>query len=540
MWKKTNPFKRSAAAALAIILLLLAACSDNGGGTAGGASSSGAGGKEQTLVIAMTATNIPVPDTYPTEGYEGFRFVGYQLYDGLVNWDLSQGEKPAGLKPGLAESWVVSEDRLSWTFRLRQGVTFHDGTPFDADAVIFNFDRIMKTDFEYFNVQVAGSVSSYTKHIASYAKIDDAAVEITTKTPYSFLPYALAHMLIASPEEVRKNGDAYVNHPVGTGPFKFVRMSQGQELVMAKNDQYWGGAPKIDKVILRPISDPSARLAALQAGEVNWAEVPPTESIDLLKNGGFQVLTNLYPHIWPYVLNTSDGPWKEKKVRQAANYAIDRQGMSDILLNGAAKPAWGYMYEGHSWYSDDGLYTYDPERAKRLLAEAGYPDGFQTTFLVPSSGSGNMWPVQMNEFIQQNLKAVGIDVKIETIEWQALINQYIAGFPTDRELGAINISLAPVSPNTFDSFITAAIPPRGWNVSEYSNPEVDKLFELASTTFDEAESDKYLSQITAIINEDAPWIYVVHDLNLRALAPNIKGFIQPQSWFADLTTISIE
>ncbi|THF74157.1 ABC transporter substrate-binding protein [Cohnella fermenti] len=528
-------------------MIALAACGNgntagsDAGASAGGASSGS--GKEQKLIIGMSAANIPVPDTYPTEGFEGMRFVGYQLYDALVNWDLSDPDQPAALKPGLAESWETSEaDPTLWTFHLRQNATFHDGTPFNADAVIFGLDRIMKTDFEYYDAQIAGNSGSGLRYVDSYEKVDDFTVTVKTKGVYSFLLYDLTGILFGSPDAIKTSGKDYANHPVGTGPFKFVSMKLGQELVMAKNESYWGGAPKLDQVILRPISDSSARLAALQAGEIDWAEVPPTESIPQLKNAGFQIMTNPYPHVWPYVLNVQDGPWKDVKVRQAANYAIDREGMSAALLNGAATPATQPMYSGHEWYSEDGEpYTYDPEKAKQLLAEAGYPNGFSTTFIVPTSGSGNMWPIQMNEYVQKNLKAVGIDVKIESIEWQSLLSSYVQGFPKDKEVGAYNISLPTISPSFYSTFFaTSAIFPNGINIGGYSNAELDDLIGKAMAEFDVVKQSEYLKQASAILADDAPWIYVVHDLNLRALSPKVKGFVQPQSWFADLSTVSIQ
>ncbi|MDI4649523.1 ABC transporter substrate-binding protein [Cohnella hashimotonis] len=533
------------AAMTAAILLMLAACGGNDNAGSGGAVSSGSGGsaKAQTLIIGMSAANLPVPDTYPTEGYEGFRFVGFQIYDALVNWDLSKGDAPAALKPGLAESWETSDsDNTMWTFHLRQGVTFTDGTPFNADAVIFALDRIHNKDSEFYDAQLAGNSASGLRYVASYAKVDDHTITIKTTVPYSFLPYDLTNILIGSPEAIKTSGKNFAPQPVGTGPFKFVSMKQGQEMVLAKNESYWGGAPKLDKIVLRPISDPSARLAAIQSGEVDWAEVPPTESIELLKSAGYQILTNPYPHIWPYVLNVQDGPWKDVRVRQAANYAIDREGMSTALLGGAAKPATQPMYEGHAWYNDAAEpYSYDPEKAKQLLAEAGYPNGFQTTFIVPTSGSGNMWPIQMNEYVQKNLKAVGIDVKIESIEWQSLLTSYIQGFPKDKEVGAYNISLPTISPSFYATFFaTSAIFPNGINIGGYSNPDYDALLDKAMAEFDKTKQDEYLKQASKILADDAPWIYVVHDLNLRALAPKVKGFVQPQSWFADLTTISIE
>jgi peptide/nickel transport system substrate-binding protein len=372
--------------------------------------------------------------------------------------------------------------------------------------------------------------------------VDDYTVEIKTKEPYSFLPYDLTFIAIPSPDAVKQYGKDYPSHPVGTGPFKFVSMEQGQQMVMARNDDYWGNLPKVAQVILRPIPDASARLAALQSGEVNWAEIPPPESMEDLNKSGFQVLMNDYPHIWPYVLNLKEGPWSDKRVRQAANYAIDRESLSQSLLMEAAKPATQLMYPGHAWYNEEAeKYTYDPEKAKQLLAEAGYPDGFDTTFVVPTSGSGNMWPLPMNEFIQKNLQDVGIRVKIEAIEWQTLITQYRQGFPTDRSIGAYNFSLAPIAPWAFDQYFASdSMPPNGRNIGAYSSPELDAVLKKARASFDPAERDKYLKQAGKIVGDDAPWIFVVHDQNLRVLAPNVKGFVQPQSWFADLSSITVE
>ncbi|TDF92511.1 ABC transporter substrate-binding protein [Paenibacillus piri] len=518
---------------LIVLMLLLTACSK---------ANTTSSGKTSQLVIAMSASNIPLPDTSPTEGFEGWRFVGFQLYDGLTKWNLKQGDKPADVGPGLAESWEVSkEDPTIWTFHLRQGVTFHDGTPFNADAVIYQLDRVKKQDSPQYNAQAAAGIITYLKYIDSYKKVDDATIQIKTKEPYSFLLYDLAFIVFPSPQSVKKSGADYANHPVGTGPFQFVSLKQGQEMIMEKNDKYWGGAPKVDQIVLRPVPDSSARLAALQSGQVNWAEIPPPESVHQLKSAGFQVLLNDYPHIWPYVLNVKEGPWADKRVRQAANYAMDRDGLSQSLLNGVAKPASQVLYPGHAWYNDKAVkYTYDPEKAKKLLAEAGYPNGFQTTFIVPTSGSGNMWPLPMNEFIQKNLKAVGIDVKIDAIEWQTLLTQIRKGFP-DAKTGAYNISLAPVAPSTFERFFaTSSFLPNGSNYGQYSNPKLDDLLGKARQSFTESERDAYLKEAGGLLADDSPWLYVVYDLNLRVLSPNVKGFVQPQSWFADLTTIHLE
>ncbi|NHN31740.1 ABC transporter substrate-binding protein [Paenibacillus agricola] len=540
MDKKRNLRKGLQTLILSVVaLMVIAGCTK--GATEGPTAAAPA--EKKPLVIAMSAANVPLPDTSPTEALEGWRFVGFQLYDGLTRWSLAQGDKPAEVGPGLAETWEVSkEDPKLWTFHLRKNVKFHDGTPFNADAVIFAMDRIKKQDSPFYNARAAASVLSYLKYIDSYKKVDDDTIQITTKEPYSYLLYDIAFILVPSPEAVTKYAQEYTNHPAGTGPFKFVSMKQGQELVMEKNEQYWGAIPKVDKVILRPMPDASSRLAALQTGDVNWAEIPPPEAVNQLKKSGFQVMLNNYPHIWTYVFNMAEGPWKDKRVRQAANYAIDREGLSKSLLNDVAKPALQLFYPGHSWYSESAVkYGYDPEKAKKLLAEAGYPNGFQTTFIVPTSGSGNMWPLPMNEFVQKNLKDIGINVKIQAIEWQTLITTFRTGFAPGTDVGAYNYSFAAIAPWAYERYYAkSSFKPNGFNVGEYSNDQLEGLLEKARQSFNPSERDGYLREAGTIVTEDAPWLFVAHDLNLRALAKNVKGFIQPQSWFADLTSIHIE
>ncbi|GGH82529.1 peptide/nickel transport system substrate-binding protein [Pullulanibacillus pueri] len=496
----------------------------------------------QTLVIGMSASNIPTTDVSPSEGYEGWRFVGFQLYEGLTKWNLTQSDQPAEVEPGLATSWEVSKsDPTLWTFHLRKGVVFHDQTPFNADAVIFNLNRVHNSKSKYFNPTLAGGLSTSLKYIKDYKKIDEDTVQIKTKEPYSSLPYDLTQVVFASPTAIKKYGKDYQEHPAGTGPFKFKSITKGQELVLEKNEDYWGNVPKLKQLVLLPMPDASTRLAALKSGDINWAEVPPSEAIKQLKKDHYQVLENEYPHNWAYVLNLNEKPWNDKRVRQAANYAINREGLSKALLNGAATPATQVDYPGSTWYSDDAIqYKYDPKKAKELLKEAGYPKGFKTTFMVPTSGSGNMWPIEMNEYIQKNLKAVGINVTIEAVEWQTLLNQYLSGFPKDNSVGAINISLPTNTPMIFDRyFSTRSKFPNGSNIGGYSNPKVDQYIQKATGTFDTAQRDKEVQQAAKLIAEDAPWIFVAHDLNLRVLAPDVQGFVQPQSWFADLTTVSI-
>jgi ABC-type transport system substrate-binding protein len=192
-------------------------------------------------------------------------------------------------------------------------------------------------------------------------------------------------------------------------------------------------------------------------------------------------------------------------------------------------------------------YEYNPAKARELLQQAGY-DGkgkrVKSSMLISTSGSGQMLPLPMNEFIQENLRDVGIDLELVTIEWNAMIQRYRQGLqhPANAQLGGMNISLAPVEPHggLVLRFYSTSVPPNGLNVMSYNNPEVDRLFDAASAAFDPPERDHLLAQAHEIIVDDAPWVFIVHDLNPRGLSPKVKGFVQAQSWFQDLTPVWVE
>jgi len=494
-----------------------------------------------TLIIAMTASDIPLLDTgmCQNEGYEGIRFVGNQLYDGLTKFDLKQGTEIPKIIPDLAESWEPNATGDQWTFHLRPGVKFHDGTPWDADAAMFNLQRYWDKSSPQFypelNAQAGLSISGFQ----ALKKIDDMTIEIDTKGPWSYLPVDLATVYFGSPTAIKKAGSnkAFAEHPIGTGPFKFVSVTRGQELVYEANKDYWGGAPKVDKVVLRPIPDPTARTAALRAGEVNWIEVPPPDDVPALKADGFQVLTNSYDHIWPWVFDTSKKPWNDVRVRQAANYAIDRQSLVDKVLKGTAEPALQASPKANASYRPaNDVYGYDPVKAKQLLAEAGYPNGFSTTLSYPTSGSGNMIPGPMNEALQQNLAAVGIKVDLKPVEWASMLTDFFVGkIPGGADM--LNISLSYQQEGFWAMWFGTG---SSLNTGHYSNPQVDALFTQAKSQLDSQKRSDLYAQASAIVTRDAPWLFVVDDKNPRVLAPSVKGFVEPKSWFADLTTITVQ
>ncbi len=502
---------------------------------------SGSGG---TLTIAMSAGNIPYPNTPPNEGFEGRRFVGYQIYDGILNFNLDQPDSVPVPGPGLAETWKVGDDKLTWTFNLRKGVKFHDGTPLASDDVIFNLDRMLKKEgFEFYDPDVSLLNRSNLLAVDSYKKIDEMSFEIKTKYPYSIMPYEMAFITIASPTQIKKVGNKeYIKTPIGTGPFKVTKYVDGQVLEMEPNADYWGGKPKLDKLILRPMPDPATRLAALQSGEVQWAEVPPPDSVAQLRSGGFNVLLKQYPHTLLFFLNLNDAPFDNVKVRQALQYAIDRDKMCTDLLNGLCTPSYQYWYEGHPWFNTEvgKRYAYDPAKAKALLAEAGYPNGLTINMAYPTGGSGNMWPQPMMELMQSNFKAIGVEMKITPLEWNNILTIQRASFnaPESRVYNGMLFSVASLAPTSINNFLKSRIPPTGCcNPTAWINDEYEKHAGQGGEEFDMAKQNALFNQAMGVNADQSPVLFVVHDLNLRVLSPKVRGFVQPQSWFADLKNV---
>ncbi|MGK5531499.1 ABC transporter substrate-binding protein [Streptomyces sp. URMC 129] len=525
--------RRAALPAAALLLLATAGCAaDSGGADAG---SSGGGG---TLVIGATGT-LPNTDTViGGAGFEGKRLVSFQLYEGLTRYDLSVTDGPAEITGALATDWEVADDDTTWTFTLREGVTFHDGTAFDADAVIFNLDRYLNEDSPHYTDALGAAAAEYAGGIADYRKLDDGRVEIVTEEPNGHFPEDLAHVLIASPTAIEETGtEDFAEHPVGTGPFAFVSQDPGQRVELVANADYWRGAPRLDRLVVRAIPDAAARTAALRSGDVNWIEYPHPDDIESLAAEGATIVTNAYDHLWYWILDTSREPWQDPRVRRAANYAIDREAIAEQLLRGTADPAHQAAPRATFAYDEaNDVYGYDPDRARRLLAEAGYEDGFSTSVTVPTGGSGNLLPVPITEAIQRDLAAVGIEVEIRTTDWSTLIGAEAEG---EVALGSDAIAQSTTlfqSEALLPLFIGSDSP--FWT-GHYANERVDELLASAAASTDPDRRRADYREALALVTEDAPWLFVVNDRNPRALSPEVEGLVQPQSWFIDLTTVHV-
>ncbi|MEU6062506.1 ABC transporter substrate-binding protein [Streptomyces sp. NPDC047097] len=524
---------RLAALPAAAALLLTA----SGCGPSGTAASDGAA-KGGTLVIGATG-KLPNTDTViGGAGFEGKRLVSFQIYEGLTRYDLSGGDAPPEITGALATSWKVAEDRRTWTFELRDGVEFQDGTPFDAAAVVFNLDRYLNKKSAYWTEALGAAAGEYAGGIKSYRALGGDRVELVTAEPNGHFPEDLAHVLIASPDAIRKTGTKdFARKPVGTGPFSFVSQREGQRVELKANKAYWRGAPKLQRLVVTALPDAAARTAALRSGDVNWIEYPNPDDIASLRADGATIATNSYDHLWYWILDTTKGPWKDARVRRAANYAINRDAIAKNLLHGTADPAHQAAPRATFAYDKAGdTYGYDPEKARRLLAEAGHAEGFSTSVTVPTGGSGNLLPVPIAEAVQRDLAAVGIRAEIRTTDWTTLISAEAKG---KVALGSQAIAQSTTlfqSEALLPLFIGTGSP--FWT-GGYSNRKVDALLATASASPDRERRRADYREALSLVTEDAPWLFVVNDRNPRALAPQVKGLVQPQSWFLDLTGVSV-
>jgi ABC-type transport system substrate-binding protein len=510
---------------------------------------------ETTLRIAMTASDVPTATGLPNNGFEGMRFLGYPIFEGLVLWDLTRTDQLAGLRPGLATSWEQDPaDTRIWIFHLRPGVKFHDGTDFNADAVIWNLERYFNSSSPQFEAPSSAMSRARVPLMGSYKKIDDQTVAITTTRPASYFPYMAVYLLFTSPASFEKAGRDWAKvatlPAAGTGPFRITRIVPRQEADLARWDGYWDTArkAKVDNVVLMPIPEANSRLAALRSGQVDWIEVPPSDGIASLKSAGFTITTGSYPHDWPWFYNigATNSPFKDVKVRQALNYCVDRDGLVS-LLGGTAEPSVGWLKASDPDFgAPANRYKFDPAKGKALLAEAGYTAEKPLSFkvLISNSGSGQMLPLPMNEFLQQNLKeACGVNVAVDVIEWQVLLTAARATPDSPALQGAMALNASSPSSDVgvmARYFSSANFAPNGFNFEQWKDDEFDDALKTIAESTDPKAITAAFRKAHERLVDNPPWLYIVHDLNPRAMSPKVKGFVSPQSWFVDLTLVSMQ
>lgn len=524
--------------------------------------------QEKLLRIGMTAADIPRTHGQPDQGFEGNRFTGIPMYDALTHWDLSSFEKASVLIPGLATEWKVdANDKTKWVFKLRSGVKFHDGSDFNADAVVWNVRKVLDKEAPHFAADQVGVTASRMPTLRSARKIDDLTVELTTAEPDSFLPINLTNLFMASPahwaaklaavpasvtdpaERAKQAWVAFAGDPSGTGPFKGTRLVPRERFEMVANKSYWDAkrTPKVDRVVLLPIPEANARTAALLSGQVDWIEAPSPDAMPQIKQRGFTIYSNPQPHVWPWQLSFAEGsPWLDKRVRHAANLCINRDELKELLGGMMGVPK-GTVPPGHPWWGNPSFdIKYDPAAAKKLMSDAGFSASKRLKVKVQTSasGSGQMQPIPMNEFVQQALKECFFDVELDVIEWNTLFTNWRQGAKHESARGAnaINVTYAAMDP--FFAMVrftsTKTFPPVSNNWGYFGNDEFDGLIAKARSTFDDAGRDAALAVLHKRIVEEAPFVWVAHDVGPRAMSTKVKGVVQPKSWFIDIAPMSVE
>ena len=366
---------RCLALMMGFVLLLSVGCSSGGGKTTSGEGSKGGGEVKTTMIYGVGVDATTMDPHFANNTPTGN--VIFQVHENLTAFDDPKTMNPVGK---LAKDWEVAEDGLTWTFYLREGITFHDGAPFNAEAVKKSFDRIL-------DPALGAPRRSNFDMIDRLEVVDEYTVNIITKVPYAALPSLLTcyNAVILSPKAIEEYGDQYSTHASGTGPFKLSEWIPGESMTLVRNDNYWGEKPSIEKLVLKIIPEDATRVMALQTGEVDFiSNVPPFEIKNLEAHKDIRVEMHEGFRTIYLGMVLKRPPFDNILVRQALNYAIDREALINGFLEGAATIAVGPEATSIPGASSDLFqYTYNPEKAKQLLAEAGYPNGFEIDFVSP-------------------------------------------------------------------------------------------------------------------------------------------------------------
>lgn len=472
------------------------------------------GGK--TIVFALGAE--PVILDPPNQTDNPSEMVVRSIYDNLVDFN-----EKCEIVPMLAKSWEVSPDGMTYTFYLNKGIKFHDGTPFNADAVVYNIKRTTNPKKQTHRTAL------YEPFIKEVKALDENTVQLSMKAPFGALLHHFAHGAggMVSPAALGKYGDKIGLNPVGTGPFKFVEWVPSDRVVLARNDAYWKFKPKVEKIVFKPVPEAASRVIMLETGDADVAYPIPINEVERLnKSKTVKVLTGDTARVMYLGMNLSKKPYDDIRVRQAINYAIDKESICKNIIAGQAKPSKSVVGSLVWGYSPVGGYAYNPDKAKKLLAEAGYPNGFEAQ-LWTSDGRYPM-DAQISEAITGMLKKVGINVKLRKWEWAA----YVKILRKPVEESEHQMFFMGWAPSTGDAdwgirplFHSGQFPPAGGNTRFYANPEVDKGIEAGMTTANPAKRKEAYAAVQKKLVGDAAW-GLLHDMTTSVGVSNkIKNVI---------------
>jgi peptide/nickel transport system substrate-binding protein len=463
------------------------------------------------LVVAEAADVIALDPVLVTDS-ESVQ-VGELIYEGLVGWRAGTTD----IDPQLAERWEVSPDGRTWTFHLRDHVAFHDGTPVDADAVVFSLERLLDPKHPSFvGKDVAGYWRTMLKDVDTVIAKDPRTVEIFVKQPYAPLLADLAKYPIVSPTAVKRWGDAFKDHPIGTGPFKFESWKPGEQIVVHRFEGYWGKAPALERVVFQVVVDARQRLIELESGSVDLAtSILPDETSFVELHPDLQLYRATANDVSYLAFNTQHPPFDDARVRRAANYAINKAPIVELAYSGHATAAdgplppqqWGY-------HAPATRYDYDPKKARELLIEAEKAGTFDPNrvykLYAPSTPRPYApSPERVARFLQGGLEQVGIHTELVLapyLEHRAAIER------GDHDMCLFGWVGDTGDPDNFlyVLFSSDNAGPDAQNVAFYRNPEVDRLLARAQATSDERTRTALYADVQDRIAADAPWVPITH------------------------------
>lgn len=529
--------------------LLLAAC---GGGKEASKDAGAQAGKAQsggTLIYARSGDSVSLDPQNVTDG-ESMR-VTRNIFDTLVEYKKDSTE----IEAALATQWESSPDGKTWTFTLRDGVKFHDGTDFNADAVVFNFERMMDKNnphhtggnFDYFPSMFNGFKGEPGAVIKEVKALDKNKVQFVLNQPQApFLAnIAMPCFAIESPKSIQEFKDKVGQHPVGTGPFKFTEngWKPNDTITLEKNKEYWEGEPKVDKLVFKVIPDNTARLTALQAGEVDVIDgMNPSDAESVKSNSKLTLYERPPMNIGYLSFNMDKKPFDNPKVRQALSMAVNKPGIVDAFYAKMAKPATHALPPSVWGYNDQVKdYEYNLEQAKKLLAEAGYPNGFETELWSMTLARPYMpQPQKIAESMQADFAKIGVKAKIVTYEWATYLKKLKNGEHTMALYGWNGDNGDP------DNFLYVLLDkdnakrPAAQNVSFYRNEKVHELLVKAQTNPDQKVRTELYKQAQQIIHDDAPMVPIAHATSPQASLSAVKGYVPHATAVEKLNDVMIE
>ena len=424
----------------------------------------------------------------------------------------------AEIEPALAESWDVSTDGLVYTFHIRPNVKFHDGTQINADAVKLNFDRQIddKNPYHFDGITYTEIVFGDVDKVETSGELD---LKVTMKRPSVLLLGNLATFAegIVSPDALQKYGKSYSQHPTGSGPFKFDHWTKDVEFVVAANDTYWGGRPKVDRIVFRTIKDNTVRLQELRSGSIDVTTELDLKDVDSVKSSAtLQAVTGSFLDTQYIGMNSAVPPFDNQKVRQAVQYAINKGNIAKALFYGNYVLGAGPIHPSLQGYDESlaSTYPYDPEKAKQLLADAGMSSGLQFEVLTRSEG---IWPLEV-QLVQADLAAIGANVSVRQLDSAAFYNEINAS--------KVGIFLNDWVYDTGDPdniMFSVFSSPRARSRLGYTDTELDKLTLAAQTERDPAKRTDLYKQGQKILLQDSPMVFLGYPARVMGAKKGISG-----------------